>query len=158
MARDKRNKHVWDRKERRAPAQVLVVNDDTDACELLVRILGAAGFRAEGVPSADAAIASMLRLLPRCVVLDLTAGGIGSSLKVLDQIRSHEDRRISSARAVLIATSAKNRSFSFQSGVDAYLTRPFHADELVRHVTDVVDRPDEERARHRRDELQDSPS
>ncbi len=158
MARDKKGKHVWDGKERRSPAQVLVVNDETDACELLVRILSAAGFRAEGAHSANAALGLMLQQMPRCVVLDLSAGGIGTSLKLLDQIRSHEDRRISSARAVLIATSTKNRSFSFQSGADAYLTRPFHADELVRYVTDVVDRPDDERARHRRDELQETPS
>lgn len=158
MARDKKGKHLRDGQDRRAPAQVLVVNDDADACELLVRILASAGFRTEGVHSADDALGAVLQLMPRCVVLDLNAGGIGSSLKVLDQIRSHEDRRISSARAVLIAATAKNRSFSFQSGADAYLTRPFHADELIEQVTDVVDRPDEERARHRRDELQESPS
>jgi DNA-binding response OmpR family regulator len=156
MAKDKKRRSSWDGKNRRAAPQVLVVNDDTDACHLLVRILQAAGFRATGVHTQMDAMGSIGSLLPRCVVLDMSSGGIGSSLKLLDQIRSHGDSKVSSSRAVLIAASTKNRSFSFQSGADAYLIRPFHADDLVRHVRDVVDRPDEERARHRRDQLAES--
>jgi DNA-binding response OmpR family regulator len=153
MAKDKKRKQSWDGNDRRAAPQVLVVNDDTDACTLLVRILEAAGFRAMGVHGQNEALGSIGALLPRCVVLDMSSGGIGSSLKLLDQIRSHDDQKVSSSRAVLIAASTKNRSFSFQSGADAYLIRPFHADDLVRNVRDVVERPDEERARHRRDQL-----
>jgi DNA-binding response OmpR family regulator len=87
------------------------------------------------------------------VVLDMTTGGVGSSLKILDQIRTSDDRRISTARVVLCASSPKNRSFSFQSGADAFVVRPFHLDDLIDHVTDVIDRPHDERAKHRRDEL-----
>ena len=91
--------------------------------------------------------------LPRCIVLDLEEGGIGTNLKVLDLIRSHGDKRVNTARVLLCAATAKNRSFSFQSGADGVVVRPFHIDELVAQIADVVDRPDEERARHRRDEL-----
>ncbi len=87
------------------------------------------------------------------MVLDLDAGGIGSSLKMLDTVRSHEDRRVSSARVVLCATSPKNRAFSFQSGADGFLVRPFHLDDLVGQIADVLERPNDDRARHRRDEL-----
>jgi DNA-binding response OmpR family regulator len=83
----------------------------------------------------------------------MVVGGVGASLQVLDQIRSHDDRRISTARVVLCAPSPKNRSFSFQSGADAFLVRPFHLNDLVAQITDVIARPQEERARHRRDEL-----
>ena len=86
-------------------------------------------------------------------VLDMTTGGVGSSLAILDQIRSHSDRRINSARVVLCASSPKNRSFSFESGADAFVVRPFHLEDLIDHVTDVLERPHDERARHRRDEL-----
>jgi DNA-binding response OmpR family regulator len=155
VAKDKKGrKHqLWDGVNRRAATAVLVVNDDGDACELLVRILGSAGFRATGAHSQNEAMGQIGELLPRCVVLDMSAGGIGSSLKLLDTIRSHDDNRVSSSRAVLVAASTKNRSFSFQSGADAYLIRPFHADDLVAQVRDVVDRPDDDRARHRRDQL-----
>jgi CheY-like chemotaxis protein len=112
---------VWDGSERRSPASVLIVNDERDACELLVRFLGHAGFRTVGAHSDVEAISIVHDQLPRCVVLDMTTGGVGSSLKILDQIRTSEDRRISTARVVLCASSPKNRSFSFQSGADAFV-------------------------------------
>lgn len=149
----RRKEDVWDGTERRAPAVVLVVNDDPDACEMLVRMIEAKGFRAIGATSPDDATGGLLPNLPRCIVLDLEAGGIGTNLKVLDLIRSHNDKRVSSARVVLCAATAKNRSFSFQSGADSVVVRPFHIDDLVAQISDVLDRPDDERSRHRRDEL-----
>jgi DNA-binding response OmpR family regulator len=143
----------WDGSERRSPASVLIVNDEREACELLVRFLGHAGYRTRGAHSDVEAISTIHSQLPRCVVLDMTTGGVGSSLKILDQIRTSDDRRISTARVVLCASSPKNRSFSFQSGADAFVVRPFHLDDLIDHVTDVIDRPHDERAKHRRDEL-----
>ena len=150
----RRKDETWDEKvdRRRAPT-VLIVNDEPNACELLVRFLAQAGFETGGATSDTAAIFQMTEHLPRCVVLDLQAGGVGSSLKLLDQIRSHSDRRINSARAVLCAPSPKNRTFSFQSGADSFVVRPFHLTELIAQVTDVIERPQGERARHRRDEL-----
>ena len=106
-----------------------------------------------GATSPSEATALVGEELPRCIVLDLDAGGIGTSLKVLDLIRSHDDARVSNSRVVLCAASPKNRTFSFQSGADAFLVRPFHLDELTGHIRDVLDRAQEDRARHRRDEL-----
>jgi len=54
---------------------------------------------------------------------------------------------------VLCATSAKNRSFSFQSGADGFVLRPFHLNDLVAQIADVLERANEDRSRHRRDEL-----
>jgi len=132
---------------------VLVVNEDPSACEMLVRMLTAKGYRGIGATNGDDATGRIAADLPRCIVLDLVAGGIGGSLKVLDSIRSHEDLRISTARVVLCAASPRNRSFSFQSGADSFLVRPFHLDELVDQIRDVLGRVHEDRARHRRDEL-----
>ena len=106
-----------------------------------------------GATSPDEATGRIADELPRCIVLDLDAGGIGTSLKVLDTIRSHDDLRVSTARVVLCAASPKNRTFSFQSGADAFLVRPFHLDELTDQIADVLARAHEDRARHRRDEL-----
>ena len=149
----RRREQGWDGDERRAHATVLVVNDDPAACEMLVRMVGAKGFRTVGATSIDAATARVVGELPRCVILDLSAGGIGSNLKVLDAIRNHDDRRVNETRVVLCAMSPRNRSFSFQSGADSFLVRPFHLDELTEQLHDVLSRPHEERPRHRRDEL-----
>lgn len=144
---------AWEGVERRGPSNVLVVNEDAAARELLVRFLGTAGFTVVGASGDNDALARMAETLPRCVVLDMQAGGVGSSLKVLDRIRTHDDRRISTARVVLCAPSSKNRGFSFQSGTDAFVVRPYHLNDLIAQITDVIARPHHERSRHRRDEL-----
>lgn len=147
---------AWTGEERRRPPTVLVVTDDDGARELLVKFLAQAGFDADGARGADTLV-KMNEHLPRCVVLDMASGGVGSSLKVLDQIRTHDDRRINTSRVVLCAPSPKNRTFSFQSGADAFVVRPFHINDLIAHIVDVIDRPQDERARHRRDQLTQHP-
>jgi DNA-binding response OmpR family regulator len=153
MALGRRKDDTWDGTERRATPVVLIVNDDPDACEMLVRMVGSRGYRAIGATSLEEAGGRYTDDLPRCVVLDLHEGGIGTSLKALDHIRSHDDMRVSTARVVLCASNPRNRSFSFQSGADSFVVRPFHLDELIAQIADVIHRAHEDRARHRRDEL-----
>src|SRR5690606_12483665 len=97
----RKNKDERDGVDRRSRPGVLVVNDERDACEMLVRFLGLAGFDTFGASSDLEAMSLIHQRLPRGVVLDMTGGGIGSNLRLLDQIRSNEDNRIRNARVVL---------------------------------------------------------
>jgi hypothetical protein len=54
---------------------------------------------------------------------------------------------------VLVAPQSSNSLFAWQAGIDAFLPRPFHADELMHEVAESLARPDDERAGHRRREL-----
>ena len=153
MARRRRSNEEWDGTERRRQPTVLIVNDDPDACEMLVRFVGHHGFHTVGAHNDTETMTAAFEHFPRAVVLDMVVGGIGSSLKILDQIRTSNDRRVQTARVVLCASSPRNRSFSFQSGADAFLVHPFHLQDLVDDLQDVLDRPHAERARHRRDQL-----
>jgi DNA-binding response OmpR family regulator len=85
--------------------------------------------------------------------VNFTAGRGGSNLKMVDAIRSHTAPQVAQVRLVLIANEAKNRAFSWQSGVDAFIVRPFHADELLREVDGLLARPENERLAHRREML-----
>ena len=135
------------------PSQLLVVNDDENACELLCRLLVGAGHRVHRAHNGDQALAQLNVGKVDCVVLDLSTGGIGANLKLLDTIRSAMQQEIAAVRVVLVAQQTSNRMFSWQAGIDAFLVRPFHANELLAQVADVLSRPDNERARHRRREL-----
>ena len=86
-------------------------------------------------------------------MLDLAAGGIGQNLKLIDTIRSSVTKSISGVRVVLIAQQGSSRLFSWQAGIDAFVARPFHANELLAQVNDTLSRPDGERERHRRQEV-----
>jgi two-component system, OmpR family, response regulator len=135
------------------PPRVMVVNDDDDASELLGRLLVRAGYEVNAASDQNAAVAELTFAPTDCVVLDLGAGGIGANLKLLDSIRSHDDPAVANTRVVLIANQGHNRMFSWQAGIDAFLVRPFHSEQLVRDVRDVLARTDEERPKYRRRQL-----
>jgi DNA-binding response OmpR family regulator len=131
---------------------VLAINDDPDACELLARILTRSGYAVGLSYAAHDAFEQIVELSPDCVVLDLASGGVGPNLQVLDHIRRSPDPNVAHTRVVLVSREPNSRLFSWQAGVDAFLTRPFHMDELVGSVNDVVQRPEAERALYRRTE------
>lgn len=135
------------------PSRILVVNDDEGSCELLCRLLANAGHEVERAHTPEQALGQLNMSSIDCVVLDLATGGIGQNLKLLDTIRSSNSTGVSAVRVVLVAQATSNRMFSWQAGIDAFLVRPFHADELLGQVTEVLSRPDNERVRHRRKEL-----
>jgi DNA-binding response OmpR family regulator len=134
-------------------ARILVVNDDENACELLVRLLARAGHDVQRAHNSDQALAHLSVGRVDCVVLDLSSGGIGQNLKLIDTIRSSVTRSISDVRVVLVAQQTSNRMFSWQAGIDAFIARPFHAGELIAQVNEALSRADSERERHRRQEL-----
>jgi DNA-binding NtrC family response regulator len=131
------------------PSSVLVVHDDPEGCELLVRILATSGRPVRRAHDFDQ-MSDALQDRPTCIVLDVSSGGIGGNLKLLDAVRHHLDPAVANARVVLIATGSSNAMFSWQAGIDGFLQRPFHADDLTSTVAEVVERPEEERKPHRR--------
>ena len=132
------------------PARVLVVHDDPDGCELLVRILGVAGHQVARAHDFAGMSDCLDGEAPECVVLDVNTGGIGGNLKLLDAIRNHSKPAVSSARVVLAASNASSAMFSWQAGIDEFLARPYHADDLITAVAEALARPDADRRHHRR--------
>jgi DNA-binding response OmpR family regulator len=133
---------------------VLVVHDEPDGCELLVRILRASGYQAERAHD----FLEMTAVLGRaerfdCVVLDVGTGGIGGNLKLLDAIRNHGDPVLAGTRVVMISAGANSAMFSWQAGIDEFVARPFHARDLTQAVAEAIARPEEDRPRHRRRQL-----
>src|SRR3954454_12806681 len=137
----------------KGPAHLLVVNDDDNACELLCRLLASAGHRVQRALNADQALSQLNLRGIDCVILDLTTGGIGQNLRLLDTIRQSMNPDVAKVRVVLVAQQTSNRMFSWQAEIDAFVVRPFHINELLTQVAEVLARPDTERARHRRREL-----
>ena len=132
------------------PARILVVNDDEGGCELVARILEARGATVQRVHShADAVVALNRSEEPVALtVLDFSSGGTASSLKLLDSIR-HGIEGSRAVPVVMLAASANNRMFAYQSGADAFLVRPLHANELADAVEQVLQRSPEEREAYR---------
>jgi DNA-binding response OmpR family regulator len=127
---------------------VLVVNDDEDACELLCRVVshtGAVAFRAHSPEGAIEELGEHLASV-QAVVLDFSKG-TATSFTVLETIRHRDD--LGDPCVMIIATTNANRSLAFDSGVDEFLTRPFHVDEFTSTLGQMLARSPEEREAHR---------
>lgn len=148
LRRSKTDSHHWKPPPR--PWHILVVADDPDGAEILVRLLARAGHEVSSAPAQQATLASLTRRPVHCVVLDLTVAGSGGNLKVLDAIRTNPDDRVSGARVVLCSSGGTNRLFAWESGVDGFLAAPFHFDELMAQIHETIERPESERRTHRR--------
>lgn len=135
-----------------APEGVLVVSDDEDACELMARLLEREGHDIERVHDDGSAMAALSQHPRRAVLVSFT-GGSSTNLKLVDAIRSHPEESVKHTPVVLVTADEKNRVYSWQSGVDGFLVRPFHANDLVRTMAETLSRTAEERAAHRRAEL-----
>ena len=53
---------------------------------------------------------------------------------------------------MLCSPGGTNRLFAWESGVDGFLATPFHIDELLAQIREIVERPEGERRQHRRTE------
>ena len=79
--------------------------------------------------------------------------GRSTAMALLDAIRNHDQVQVSGTRVVIVSEDAKNREFAWQSGVDGYLTKPFHSDEFIAEVRAAIDRPEDQRQDHRLEQL-----
>jgi len=121
--------------ERRQPPVVLIVGDEPGTVEILSRLVVRHGLRSVKASEVTPALEESASSLPRCIVVDLPRAGLGSTLQLLDLVRSHDDVRVSSCRVVVVER-AGNRQVLLASGADAHLERPVHARDLL----DAVDR------------------
>jgi DNA-binding response OmpR family regulator len=135
--------------EQQVSKGVLVVNDDEDMCELLCRVLQSTGslvaYRAH---SSDGALEELTehQASINAVILDFT-GGTATSFAVLESIRRRPD--LENPAVIIVATTNANRVLAFDSGVDEFITRPFHATDFLTVVLTVLSRSPEEREAYR---------
>jgi DNA-binding NtrC family response regulator len=148
LRRSKTDHGHWHAPKR--PWHVLVVADDADGAEIMVRLLARAGHEVSAAPAQQATLGALTRRAVHCVVLNLTVAGSGGNLKVLDAIRTNPDERVAGARVVMCSPGGTNRLFAWESGVDGFLSSPFHVEALLDEIQEVIERPESERKRHRR--------
>lgn len=135
------------------PTRVLVVDDNADACELIARVIESAGWTATRSYGHDDALEKLDDSDPqfKAVVVDFQSGGTGASLELLDAVRRSKDFK--DVPVLLLTRNETNRMFAWESGADAFLVRPFHADDLINEVYAVLTRSLEEREAWREEQL-----
>jgi DNA-binding response OmpR family regulator len=110
---------------------VLVVEDDMDIADLMLRALGRAGYDTAHVATGEEAAAHVDRHRPAVVVLDLGLPDI-DGLEVCRRIRRHGYD--GGVIVVTARTAEGDVARSIEAGADDYLAKPFGLAELQARV------------------------
>lgn len=133
------------------PPRLLIVDDNPDAARLLGKLFRREGFEVAEVNDHQVALVALANE-PNpisAVVSSFSTAGTGASVKLLDAVRNHHDPRVNTARMVLVIETPRQRVFTWQSGADEILLRPYRAIELIQAVGRAIERADSERPVYR---------
>jgi len=121
------------------PARILVVEDDPDIAELVVRYLDKAGFVSERVASGREALTAVAARPPDVLVLDLMLPHV-DGLEVCRLIRGNQ--RTAALPIIMLTARAEEseRIVGLEVGADDYLAKPFSPNELVARVRALLRR------------------
>jgi len=118
------------------PARVLVVEDDEDIAEVLVRSLRMEGYEARASADGEAALRDAAAFAPDLVVLDLGLPRI-DGVDVARELRDDGDVPI----LILTARDAvESRVEGLDAGADDYLVKPFDRQELLARLRALLRR------------------
>ena len=118
-----------------AGAHILDVDDDADLLRLLGMRLGAAGYRVDGVGSAEAALDRLALQRPQLVISDVQLPG-ADGLALFDAIRARHP-----ALPVILLTAHGTIPDAVEAtarGVYTYLTKPFDGKALLQTVAQAL--------------------
>lgn len=116
----------------------VVVEDDGDIRELLVEVLGQAGFAVEAAESGKSGVDLVLGTSPDLVTLDLGLPDL-DGVEVCRQLRAAGN----TAYVIMITARAEeiDRLIGLEIGADDYLTKPFSPRELRARAMAMLRRP-----------------
>jgi len=121
----------------RTTIRVIVVEDHALLAHALTRALREIGFVAESVvPNADAEVVdAVAEFRPEVVLLDLDLGDLGSSVRLIPDIRTLGSK-------VVVVTGEASRvrwGECIEAGADAVVTKAVSFDELLRRIAQILD-------------------
>ena len=109
--------------------RILVVDDNTDAADLLALMLDRAGYETTAVADGPTAIETAHRLTPQIVILDIGLPGM-SGYEVAELLR--KDPRLAGTSLIALTGwgTPEDKRKALAAGFDVHLTKPVAAEDL----------------------------
>lgn len=122
-----------------APGHILLVDDEPGLREAVQAYLEDSGFTVEAAANAIEGWEKLQRSTPNLVITDVMMPQVDGH-QFLKQMRG--DDRFKALPVVFLTARGmtSDRILGYQSGCDAYLSKPFDPDELVAMVSNLLDR------------------
>ncbi len=121
------------------PTRVLVVEDDLDIAELVVRYLEKAEYVTEHLSSGRDALVRIAQRPPDLIVLDLMLPQV-DGLEICRTVRSNEKTAAIPIIMLTARAEESERIVGLELGADDYMAKPFSPSELVARVRALLRR------------------
>lgn len=117
--------------------KILVIDDEPRVVQLVRAVLEAVGYEVVAAMSGESGIEAVALEQPDLILLDVRLPNGPDGYKVCERIREFSDVGV-----IMLTAKARHEDVlrGFDSGADDYLTKPFHAKELVARVKAVLRR------------------
>ena len=117
--------------------KILVIEDESDAMELVRGLLEYHGIASVGASTGEEALTLLENIVPTLIIVDLALPGI-DGWGLLARLKS--DKRLSHIPRVAITAyhTAEVASKAIEEGFDAYFSKPLDATSFVRELQSIV--------------------
>jgi DNA-binding response OmpR family regulator len=119
------------------PAKILIVDDDPDMVEMLRYVFTQAGYTTRTASSGAEALAEARRCSPDLVVLDLLLPGV-NGYGVCENLRQNPATAAVPIIMITVLTGQFPRLVGLESGVNAFVQKPFQTQELMSCVEGLL--------------------
>jgi two-component system phosphate regulon response regulator PhoB len=124
---------------KKAPARILVVEDERDIAALVAYHLTKEGYRVRTTEGGQEALKAVAAEKPDLMLLDLMLPGF-SGYEVLQEVRRRPDMADVPVVVLTARRDEADRVMGLELGADDYVTKPFSPRELVLRVSAVLRR------------------
>ena len=114
----------------RNAGQVLIVDDNEDAAEVLGEALKMYGYEVEIAHDGTAALAALMRVAPKVIILDIGLPAM-DGYEVARRIRAQEPHKSTRLLALTGYGQSADRERALREGFDAHFAKPVDLDELL---------------------------
>lgn len=116
---------------------VLIVEDTVSELELMSHYLRESGYTVINAVGAKEALNKILEQKPDVIITDVVMPGM-SGFELCRRLKTHPDTE----KVPIVICSSKNqeidRLWGMKQGADAYLTKPFTREQILRAIKSVV--------------------
>jgi two-component system, OmpR family, response regulator CpxR len=121
--------------------EILVIDDDSELCELLAELLGQEGYTVESNGDGRAGLARAQSKAFAVVVLDIMLPSL-NGFEVLTRLRQGQSEQNADVPVIMLTAKGEDvdRIVGLEMGADDYLPKPFNPRELVARVRAIVRR------------------
>ncbi len=128
---------MFPEEKRRERPEVMVVDDEQDALDLIERVLSEENVDIVKVSNATEVGLKAAQLIPDLILLDFLMPEV-NGFEVCKALRANEQTKDVPIMAVTCLTKEEDIERIFEVGADEYLAKPFKVDDLLEKVRELL--------------------